>query len=150
GPGDRWGHIPIADIGSIHRLRWGDVDGDHRLDLVVAPIFGRDARPPRYDQFARLGIFRKFDWRGGKPPYETITSRPILHAIDVVAFSNEGGSWIVTADDLGPPLIGWGKQFTAEEHEHWRLERIFTIPEPSAPPTKRGASEVHVGKLKDG
>ena len=39
--------IPIADVGSIHRLRWGDVDGDTKLDLVVAPIFGREARPPR-------------------------------------------------------------------------------------------------------
>ena len=46
GPDDPWTLIPIADVDSIHRLRWGDVDGDKRLDLVVAPIFGRDARPP--------------------------------------------------------------------------------------------------------
>src|SRR5262249_53543441 len=63
GADDRWRHVPIADIGSIHRLRWGDVDGDQRLDLVVAPIFGPEAKPPTFSQAARLGIFRKFDWR---------------------------------------------------------------------------------------
>ena len=45
--------IPIADVGSIHRLRWGDVDGDTKLDLVVAPIFGPKAKPPAYDDKAR-------------------------------------------------------------------------------------------------
>ena len=48
GPDDPWKLVPIADVGSIHRLRWGDVDGDTQLDLVVAPIFGREARPPDY------------------------------------------------------------------------------------------------------
>ena len=33
-----WKLVHIADVGSIHRLRWGDIDGDTKLDLVVAPI----------------------------------------------------------------------------------------------------------------
>src|SRR4051794_27743405 len=49
-PDDPWPLEPIADVGSIHRLRWGDLDGDKRLDLVVAPIFGPKAKPPTYDQ----------------------------------------------------------------------------------------------------
>ena len=49
GVDDPWNLVPIRDIGSIHRLRWGDVDEDKRLDLVVAPIFGPGvARPPAY------------------------------------------------------------------------------------------------------
>src|SRR3954466_12801241 len=40
GPDAPWRLTPIADVGSIHRLRWGDLDGDRRTDLVVAPIFG--------------------------------------------------------------------------------------------------------------
>src|SRR3954467_4101237 len=35
-----WRLRPIAVIPSIHRLRWGDVDGDKKPDLVVAPLFG--------------------------------------------------------------------------------------------------------------
>src|SRR6516225_490764 len=57
GPDDPWTLVPIADVGSIHRLRWGDVDGDKRLDLVVAPIFGREARPPDFASPAHLQVF---------------------------------------------------------------------------------------------
>ncbi len=55
--------LPIADVGSIHRLRWGDVDGNHQLDLVVAPIFGPDAKPPTYSGAAELLVFS----RSGSP-----------------------------------------------------------------------------------
>ena len=55
-------------IGSIHRLRWGDIDGDKRLDLVVAPIFGPKAKPPAYAESRELGIFRNLDWRRRTPP----------------------------------------------------------------------------------
>ena len=66
---DPWKLVPIAAIGSIHRLRWGDVDGDGRLDLVVAPIFGPEAKPPTYDDPARLCVFDGDDdpQRGSSP-----------------------------------------------------------------------------------
>src|SRR5262249_37455821 len=51
---DAWKLVPIADVGSIHRLRWGDLDGDTKLDLVVAPIFGPKAKPPDYDDEAKV------------------------------------------------------------------------------------------------
>src|SRR3954469_14494800 len=38
GSDDSWRLTPIEHVGSIPRLRWGDVDGDRRLDLIVAPI----------------------------------------------------------------------------------------------------------------
>ena len=56
--GDAWKLVPIADVGSIHRLRWGDVDGDTKLDLVVAPIFGPKAKPPAYDDPALVTAFQ--------------------------------------------------------------------------------------------
>ena len=58
GSDEPWKLVPIADVGSIHRLRWGDIDGDTKLDLVVAPIFGRGAKPPRYDDKARIVAFQ--------------------------------------------------------------------------------------------
>src|SRR4051812_42207122 len=45
-----WTVKPIADVPSIHRLRWADFDGDKRPELVVAPIFGGAAKPPAFDQ----------------------------------------------------------------------------------------------------
>ncbi len=52
---------PIANLGSIHRLRWGAFFGLARpisdplkyvekTQLVVAPIFGPSAKPPVFDQ----------------------------------------------------------------------------------------------------
>ena len=45
---DPWTLKMISDIGSIHRLRWGDPDGRGRLDLIIAPLFGPDAKPPGF------------------------------------------------------------------------------------------------------
>jgi hypothetical protein len=150
GRDDAWKLTPIDQIGSIHRLRWGDVDGDKRLDLVVAPIFGPAAQPPVYADPARLGIFRRFSGPDATPQFETITHRPIIHAIDVVDLFRDGRSWIVTADDLGTALHGWGKQLTTDEKDAWRNERALTAPDRRAPPSKRGASEVHIGRMADG
>ena len=108
---DPWKTVPIAAIGSIHRLRWGDVDRDKRPDLVVASLFGPDARPPAYAGAAPVTVFRKLDWRGGTPPKgEIVASRPVMHAIDVIDLFKDGQSCILTADDLGTSLITWGKR----------------------------------------
>src|SRR5262249_9119945 len=71
GPDDPWKLVLIADVASIHRLRWGDVDGDRRLDLVVAPLFGPEARPPSYRSPARLQVFTT----SGGPDRSTWRSR---------------------------------------------------------------------------
>ncbi len=49
---DPWTFKRIGDIGSIHRLRWGDLDGRDGLDLIIAPLFGPEAKPPDYQQSA--------------------------------------------------------------------------------------------------
>ncbi len=43
--GDHWRVEKIQDFSSIHRLRWGDFNGDGKLDLVAAPILA--PRPNR-------------------------------------------------------------------------------------------------------
>ncbi len=91
GPDDPWTLIPIADVDSIHRLRWGDVDGDSRLDLVVAPIFGREARPPDYAIPAQLQVFSTRDdpehkkWTG-----TVVGTRRVIHAIEVIDVDGDG------------------------------------------------------------
>jgi hypothetical protein len=148
-PDAPWKLVRVAEIGSIHRLRWGDVDGDKRLDLVVAPIFGPGARPPAYSDPAEVGIFRKLDRHARIPEYERIAARPILHAIDVIDLFQDGRSWIAMADDLGTSLHGWAPSPTENDPPRWQ-EYPLTPAVDGAPPTKRGASEVHIGRLKDG
>ena len=51
--------FPIAAESTLHRIRWADVDGDRRLELVVAPLHGQGAKGPNWEgPGARILIFR--------------------------------------------------------------------------------------------
>jgi hypothetical protein len=146
-----WSTVPIAAIGSIHRLRRGDLDGDKRPDLVVASLFGPQVKPPDYADRAPLWVFRNMDWRGGMPPKaEAVAERPVMHAIDAVDLFKDGQSWILTADDLGTSLISWSKRPDANGMTGWQRPRPLTEADPEAALSKRGASEVHAGRMADG
>jgi FG-GAP-like repeat len=146
-----WSLVPLASIDSIHRLRSGDVDQDKRPDLVVASIFGPEAKPPAYAGGAQLGIFRKLSWKGGaRPNFEKITSRPVMHAIDVLDIFKTGQACILTADDLGTSFVRWGKVSGAELADDWQAPLSLTAADSDAAPSKRGASEVHAGRMADG
>jgi hypothetical protein len=141
---DPWTHAPIADLGSIHRLRWGDVDGDGKRELIVAPIFGTKATPPIFDQDpARITFFRPgADRKSG--PWESflVGTAHVLHAIDVLDLDGDGRS-----DILGASNLGVTRYFTRDGKDF----QVSTLA-PGAPgdAPKKGASEVHVGRLRDG
>ncbi|MCC7154162.1 MAG: VCBS repeat-containing protein [Bryobacterales bacterium] len=40
--------VNLATEPTLHRIRWGDVDGDRRPELVVVPLHGRGAKPPEW------------------------------------------------------------------------------------------------------
>lgn len=145
-PAASWTLTPIADVGSIHRLRWGDVDGDQRLDLVVAPIFGPTAKPPTYNQTpARLVAFHApADLKAGTWTSETIGERPIVHGIKVLDYDGDGRSEVLSADNLGVALFHRDPGSAG----HWLARSL--IPGAPGDPPKRGSSEIHVGKLADG
>jgi hypothetical protein len=59
GAAPAWEVFPIAAEPTLHRIRWADVDGDRRLELVVAPLHGKGAKGPDWDgPGARLLVFR--------------------------------------------------------------------------------------------
>jgi len=148
---DPWKMVPLATVGSIHRLRWGDFDRDNRPDLVVASLFGPLAKPPAYRDQAPLSVIRDLDRNAGTPlALEKVTSRPVMHAIDVVDLFRDGRSWILTADDLGASLIGWEKKSGAEPTAGWQAPVPLTVADADAPLAKRGASEIHIGRMADG
>lgn len=54
-----WEVFPIAAEPTLHRIRWADVDGDRKAELIVAPLHGKGAKGPDWDgPGARLLIFR--------------------------------------------------------------------------------------------
>ncbi len=141
-PDDPWTLKHIADVPSIHRVRWGDLRGDGRLRLVVAPIFGPEAESPTYEDPARLAYFRTGDdpkagqWIG---PIELVRL-PVIHAIKVQDFDER--SIVFTASNLGVGFFNEGSVFHP-------LERGLFRGAPGEPPN-RGASEIHIGNFADG
>lgn len=54
-----WEVFPISAEPTLHRIRWADVDGDRKLELLVAPLHGKGAKGPDWDgPSARLLVFR--------------------------------------------------------------------------------------------
>ena len=54
-----WEVFPISAEPTLHRIRWADVDGDGRQELIVAPLHGKGAKGPDWDgPGARLLVFR--------------------------------------------------------------------------------------------
>jgi FG-GAP-like repeat len=140
---DPWKLLPIADIGSIHRLRWGDINGDKQPDLVIAPIFGPRATPPIYDDPARL-IF--FDGRehikSGKTRSHLLATRPVMHSIEVADAKKTGSAHILTADNLGVGVV----RLISPGHN----DVIDLVAGAKGDAPKRGCSEVHLGQLRGG
>ncbi len=146
---------------SIHRLRWGTIVSPvvspgsvafvKKPGLVVAPIFGPSAKPPAFDQEpAHLIIFEPgLDPKSGRWRSMRVAEAPVLHAIEVVDL----GWW---RRPLGYPR---GEQSGSHLYTGWagHFGGLPTIRDtyelaPGAPGVapKKGASEVHLGRLKDG
>ncbi len=156
GRDDPWKLNPVADVGSIHRLRWGNVIGtprvlpgavvlDKKLELVVAPIFGPSARPPVFDQEpAHLLVFDTgSNPLSGRWSPTTIGHAPVLHAIDLLDV--DGHHAVLGASNLGVTSFRMAAVAGAPLFSPRQL-----APGVPGDAPKKGASEVHVGRLKDG
>ena len=52
-----WELFPISAEPTLHRIKWADVDGDKKLELIVAPLHGKGAKGAE-GPAARLLVFR--------------------------------------------------------------------------------------------
>ena len=143
---DPWTFTAVANIPSIHRLRWGDIEGDGTPDLVVAPIFGEESKPPVFNQAtAWISIYRTnnsskpADWKR----FVTAPNLPVLHAIDVLDLEGKGQSEILGASNVGVTAV-------RRAVGSMRFRYVLLVTGAPGETPKKGASEVHVGRLKDG
>ena len=150
-----WTLRKVADVPSIHRLRWGDLDGDGKPELVVAPIFGPKALPPTYDQDpARVVWLRpgNADPATGFWVPHPILERPVVHAVKVMPAPSAGGdlkipATILTADNTGLSFAQIGPNAITAPLTGRTIPPTTIIPGASGAAPKRGSSDVATGSL---
>ncbi len=153
-PESEWPLRPIAQIPTSHRLRWADLDGDGRPELVDAPLLGSGAKPPEYSVGAPLTWFEMPESALHGPPlgegqrHASWTSHlvddslTVVHGIQILDWDNDGRDEILTASFDGIHLFhssGRGKDL------RWTKHQLGAGDQASRP--RRGSSEIGVGKL---
>jgi Aldos-2-ulose dehydratase, beta-propeller domain/FG-GAP-like repeat/FG-GAP repeat len=149
-----WTVTPIGRIPGSHRLRWADLDGDGRQELVVVPIVGAGSRPPDYSVPAQITWFempealvtghataarqQSSKWT----PHLIDDTLNLVHGVHVMDWNGDGLDEILTASTQGVSLfeskgrgadLKWNRTLLAAGDQTERYH---------------GASEIGVGKVR--
>lgn len=143
GPEQLWNAQTIAVDPVVHRLRWADLDGDGKKELMHAPIFGPGSKGPAKARPSHLWAFRPPQQLNG--PWEKWVideSLTVLHGIYVGDLDGDGRDEILTASFEGIHRFdfkqnGWQKALVA----------AGAPPANDVPGSPRGSSEVVSVKL---
>ncbi|MCC6588586.1 MAG: VCBS repeat-containing protein [Bryobacterales bacterium] len=156
-----WLLTPIGNEPTLHRMRWGDVDGDGKKELIVVPLHGRGTKAPDWEgQGARILVY--WPQPNGKPWKMEVAddSLHIVHnliAVDreVWTASKEGihilsrtgeGKW--TRRKIGEGAPGEIKlgQVNSVRHlatvEPWHGDKIVVYEEPTEMLNPQGGTKV--------
>jgi hypothetical protein len=107
-PDAPWELYSIGEEPTLHRMRWADVDGDNRAELIVVPLHGRGTKAPDWEgQGTRVMIFRPpSDPRKEPWPMEVADdSLHIAHNLLPVNFDKDKGNEIIIASKEGLSLL---------------------------------------------
>jgi hypothetical protein len=157
-PATNWdAEWPLRLLGQIptsHRLRWANLHGNGRLELVDAPLLGFGAIAPEYkvaapltwfempEQFLRGHISAGNQASAQWTPHAIDSSLTVVHGLNVLDWDGDGRDEILTASFEGVHLFhaaGQGAEIS------WACTKL-AAGDQQAPP-RRGASEIGVGKV---
>ena len=120
---DAWTVSNILEEPTLHRIAWGDVDGDKAAELIVAPLHGRGTAPPDWNGAgARILVARvPQDPRRDAWPTDVMDdSLHIVHNLLVTNFDADPAAEVLTASREGVYLFdrsrdgNWSKRLIGE------------------------------------
>ena len=146
-----WEIHPIAVDPVTHRLRWADLEGDGRAELVHAPIFGPGSKANLDPKPSHLWAFRppKDPAAAKWEVWKIDESLTVLHGLWVGPTGSGGRDEILTASYEG--VFRFHLE-TGAPPPRWRKTQIAAGAKPvdSKPGAARGSSEVAAGRLGAG
>lgn len=146
-PGDpvarqEWDLHPIDAIPTSHRVRWSDLDGDGKKELINLPIIGVGAAPPDYAGGAQFRAYRvPADPSGPWTSALLDDALCMAHGLLVAPWDEGARSDVFTASFDGVYRYQW---------KDGRAARIQLGPGHSGARPAQGSSEVGIGRLRNG
>ncbi|HEV3486766.1 MAG TPA: VCBS repeat-containing protein, partial [Vicinamibacterales bacterium] len=118
-----WELFSIGEEPTLHRIRWADVDGDRRSELIVTPLHGRGTKGPDWQgQGARVLVFRPpaNPQRDQWPSEVADDTLHILHNFMSANMDADPAEELLTASREGVTVLdrradgAWGKTLIGE------------------------------------
>ena len=144
-PTQEWPMHVVGAEPTSHRIKWADIDGDGRKELVNAPIMGRNAKAPLWDVGVNL-IWYKIPEPPTLEPWEPHIiddQLTVVHGISVVNWDNDDCEDVLVASFEGIHLYQPQKE---KNRISWKKTKLGVGEQLN--PEKRGSSEIAVGKIK--
>lgn len=154
-PDAAWEVHAIGVEPTVHRMRWVDLAGDGRAELVVAPLFGQGTKGPN---FAERGVRILAYPIPADPvvgPWEPVVLNESLHVSHnfwPTDFDRDGRLDLLVASFEGVTLLSPpappGNSETPRSLTNWTAQRVGAGNQDTSP--NRGASEIKQGQLASG
>lgn len=145
----RWQVHPIAfEEPTLHRIRWGDVLGNGKKQLVVAPLQGRGATGPKWDNGPGIRVLvysipddpTSKDW----PVEVADEGLHTVHNLQVLPFFSDN------RNDEDILLAAHEGIFIVQRLGKGKYLRSVIAPTPENEKDFKGASEIKMGRLANG
>jgi aldos-2-ulose dehydratase/isomerase family protein/VCBS repeat protein len=144
-PRKPWKPVNLEPEPTVHRMRWTDVDGDGKQELVMAPLHGRGNRGPDFEGAGvRIVVYRPPADPSAQPWAREIAdeSLHVVHNLWPVQWDTDPAEEILLASFEGVHLLDRGSG------GKWGRTKLGDGNQAARP--NRGSSEIKTGMLPNG
>lgn len=143
-----WTLYPIGEEPTVHRIRWADLDGSGKPKLLLGPLMGKNST--KNNNFMDGAPVRMLAYAIPKDPtsdrweVEVLDEKNlhVVHNFWPIPAGDRKGMDVLTASYEGVGLI-------KRDADKWAFQHIGAGNQEN-PKSNRGASEIKMGRLKNG